>query len=62
MTRSQAVAAVLIAMIIIGGPVSCAIHENRELTRRVDAACNGDLNEAARAIACVSAVNRRPAR
>ena len=45
-------------IIIIGGPVSCAINENHEITERIKAACQGDLQESNRSAVCTLALTQ----
>ncbi len=55
-------AVVLLATVIIG-PSSCINRQDREITKRVEAACSGDLSaDAARASACTLALMHRPQR
>lgn len=58
-----AVAVVLLLGILIGGPVACAISDQREATKRVEATCTGDLkSDPVRAAACmIAATNARQA-
>lgn len=45
--------------IVVALPVACAMHQNAEITRRVRAACVGDLAaDKARASACTLALTR----
>jgi hypothetical protein len=54
------VTGVLMFATLIGGPVSCSMVENRNITERVQAACSGNLStDAARASACTLALTQR---
>jgi hypothetical protein len=57
-----AVAILLFFGMLIGGVTSCTMHETAQITKRVKAACTGDLNDAARSSACTLALTQRERR
>jgi len=49
---------VLVMVLLVVGPVSCAINENHEITERIKAACQGDLQESNRSAVCTLALTQ----
>ena len=57
---SGVIAAVLLFALLVGGPVTCTVLTQREITKQVQFACTGDLqHDAARSAACVLALRKR---
>lgn len=53
-------AVVLAFAVLVGGPASCIVSYQREATRQIQAACQGDLHaDAARSAACTLALMKR---
>ncbi len=62
MRRSEVIAIAVAAPVMFGtlvwGPVACTESAQREATRRIEAACQGDLTkDIGRAIACALATS-----
>jgi hypothetical protein len=53
---ASCVTGVILFGIFMGGIVSCTVFRSREQTRRVEAACAGDITNQARATPCAMAV------
>ncbi len=62
MNASMCIAVVLIAAIVVGGPTYCSIQEDAQITKRIEAACNGDASDPSRSSTCTLAVLRRAQR
>lgn len=55
---SGCIVALLLAGLLIGGPVACSMSQQREATKRIQALCAGDLTaDRTRAAICLQVTN-----